>query len=646
MEYIYEGKTKKECLEKASKELGISEDKIKYTIKEESKGLFSKKCKISVEYDEVQKDDNKSSTNDMEDKKNTKEKGEEVKTTSSEIILDENDINEYELYFDVDINILVNGKKVINGTKVTSKDKITFSTEKIKAERSINIEVEPNKVTVTTKYLPEYVAKIYCRKINGNNLRVKKKMEEGRKPPLYTRDQILKLLEKKGVKFGIKKDALNKVTKEYNVSDLVIAEGRPVIDDENDTLKLLFDKPKKRINDNSKETIDYRNSTFIANVCAGDEIAQIIIGKEGQNGVDVFGNETPRKVKKTLDIKPGQGVKIEGNSFYSLIDGQPNIKGGMLHVHKVLQNPGDVDLKSGNIKFSGDVTINGSVKEGMTVECGNTLEISGSVEQATIKSQGETKIQGSIIGSEIIVGAKNLEKQNYIEALEDFKEDMENLILVVMDVKERNLLGADKTDGQIVKILLETKFKAIQRKALKVFNGRGGKNYVNICNFIRGKIIGAGPLKIKFTSELSEFISWLDEEIKPLKGDIFIPIDIHVMYMQDSKIQATGTVYIDGKGEYVTDIEAKKDVIFTREGSVARGGSIKAKNINAKVVGSAAGVITELRVPKTGNITADVAYQNTTFCFGEMKYVLDKASKGIKAYVDNKGEIVVDKLLL
>ena len=116
--------------------------------------------------------------------------------------------------------------------------------------------------------------------------------------------------------------------------------------------------------------------------------------------------------------------------------------------------------------------------------------------------------------------------------------------------------------------------------------------------------------------------------------------------MQDSKIQATGTVYIDGKGEYVTDIEAKKDVIFTREGSVARGGSIKAKNINAKVVGSAAGVTTELRVPKTGNITADVAYQNTTFCFGEMKYVLDKASKGIKAYVDNKGEIVVDKLLL
>ena len=412
MEYIYEGKTKKECLEKASKELGISEDKIKYTIKEESKSLFSKKCKISVEYDEVQKDDNKSATNDMEDKKNTKEKGEEVKTTSSEIILDENDINEYELYFDVDINILVNGKKVINGTKVTSKDKITFSTEKIKAERSINIEVEPNKVTVTTKYLPEYIAKIYCRKINGNNLRVKKKMEEGRKPPLYTRDQILKLLEKKGVKFGIKKDALNKVTKEYNVSDLVIAEGRPVIDDEDDTLKLLFDKPKKRINDNSKETIDYRNSTFIANVCAGDEIAQIIIGKGGQNGVDVFGNETPRKVKKTLDIKPGQGVKIEGNSFYSLIDGQPNIKGGMLHVHKVLQNPGDVDLKSGNIKFSGDVTINGSVKEGMTVECGNTLEISGSVEQATIKSQGETKIQGSIIGSEIIVGAKNLEKIN------------------------------------------------------------------------------------------------------------------------------------------------------------------------------------------------------------------------------------------
>ena len=646
MEYVFEGKSEKECLLKASTKLGVTEDKIKYTIKKESKGLFSKKYKMIVQYDDEKQETSEEKTKNTLDDKKAKQQGEEVKITSSQIVLDENDQKEYELYFDIDINILVNGKKVTNGVKVTSKDKITFSEEKIKAERSIDVQAEPNKAIVTTKYVPEYIPEIFCRKINGNNLRVKKKMQEGRKPPLYTKKQVLDVLSQKGIKFGINDDALLKVTKEYDVCDLVIAEGRPVKDDVDDNIKLLFDKPKKKITDSSKETIDYRNSTFIANVCAGDKIAEIIIGEEGQNGIDIFGNETPRKLKKTVDLKPGQGVKVNGNAFYALMDGQPNIKGGMLHVHKVLQNPGDVDLKSGNIKFSGDVSINGSVKEGMTVESGNILEINGNVEQATIRAQGETKIQGSIIGSDIIVGAKNLEKQNYIEALEDFKSEMEKLLVVVMDVKDRNLLGQDKTDGQIVKILLETKFKSIQRKAFKVLNGKGGKNYINICNFIRGKLIGAGPLKIKFTSELNEFISWIDEELKPLKGDIFIPIDIHVMYLQDSKIQATGTVYIDGKGEYVTNIESKSDVIFTRDGAVARGGKITAKKIVAKVIGSTAGVTTELRVPKTGTIDADVAYQNTVFYFGEMRYVFDKASKGIKAYVNNKGEIVVDKLLL
>ena len=53
-----------------------------------------------------------------------------------------------------------------------------------------------------------------------------------------------------------------------------------------------------------------------------------------------------------------------------------------------------------------------------------------------------------------------------------------------------------------------------------------------------------------------------------------------------------------------------------------------------------------LKVPKDGVITADIAYNNTTFCFGEKQLVLDVSSRNVKAYVDEMGDITIDKLLL
>lgn len=62
-------------------------------------------------------------------------------------------------------------------------------------------------------------------------------------------------------------------------------------------------------------------------------------------------------------------------------------------------------------------------------------------------------------------------------------------------------------------------------------------------------------------------------------------------------------------------------------------------------MGSSAGVSTILRVSKNGEIEADVAYQNTVFCFEERQYILEAHSKSIKAYLDKDGEIVVEKFV-
>lgn len=125
-----------------------------------------------------------------------------------------------------------------------------------------------------------------------------------------------------------------------------------------------------------------------------------------------------------------------------------------------------------------------------------------------------------------------------------------------------------------------------------------------------------------------------------------LPVNVSIAYCQDSDIQSSGGVMITGKGEYISDIKASNSIKFIMEGSVARGGTLKAgEEIKCKVVGSTAGVSTKLQVGSEGNIWADIAYHNTIFKVGNRESVLDSPSKNVHAYLKD-GLIVVDKFVL
>ncbi|NOV91275.1 FapA family protein [Clostridium saccharobutylicum] len=165
--------------------------------------------------------------------------------------------------------------------------------------------------------------------------------------------------------------------------------------------------------------------------------------------------------------------------------------------------------------------------------------------------------------------------------------------------------------------------------------------------FIINKLIGMGPLKIKGFVELEDFEETLEHEIETMELLEVIPADIYVQYVQGSTIESSGSVYVQGKGQYNSNIKSLNNIEFTNENAVCRGGVLTAgSEIKIKTVGSEAGIITVLKVPAKGRITADVAYNNTVFCFGEKKIVLDVSSKNIEAYVDEFDEITIDKFIL
>lgn len=646
MEYKFSGKNLNECLDKATHNLSIKNKDINYKIINEEKNFLGmiKKCTIEVTVDDVNelKEETKKV---IEEEPNLKNKSSNtIRVTKDSIVID-GEMVELEVFCDPDIKLSIVNQPIQNGQKISSVDVINYNAEIKESQRIIEVKASPMEAKISTKYKSEYLVKPEC-KIEDGRLKIKKTLEEGSKGKLFSQQEIIGELKEKKVVFGIIPEMLKKATIEYNVKDLVIAKALKSVDDEDDRIEFHFEGTKRLVEEDSMQSVDYRNMYSTANVSAGDILAELIVGKVGSEGKDVYGNILPKKEKKVLTIKAGQGCKIENESVIAIIDGQPTVKNGLFFVHKVLQRTSDVDLKSGNINFTGDVKITGNIRTGMKVESGNSLEVSGNVDEATIISQGEAKIQGSIINSKVTIGSKDLSKQNYIEALEQFKEDIMNLTESVEALKSKPKL-ADAGEGQLIKGLMETKFKSLHTKAFMVLNFVSGEYGDQIKAFIREKLIGAGPLKIKYSSELYDLVKAVEKELIPLKEEQYIPVDLYFPYCQDSDVESTGNIYITGKGQYTSKIIAKGDIIFLLDRAVSRGGQlVSGGKIVGKVLGSNSGVETVLKVPKDGKITADIAYQNTVLWFGNSKYVFETASKQVNAFVNYEGEIQVDKFVL
>lgn len=102
-----------------------------------------------------------------------------------------------------------------------------------------------------------------------------------------------------------------------------------------------------------------------------------------------------------------------------------------------------------------------------------------------------------------------------------------------------------------------------------------------------------------------------------------------------------------GKGTYVSDIEAHQGIYFLTEGSVVRGGSLRATTeIKCKVVGSQGGVTTRLKVDDGGQIWMDTAYENTIVAIGMKENTIDVPSRNVHAFLDENGDLLVERLNL
>ena len=472
----------------------------------------------------------------------------------------------------------------------------------------------------------------------------------------FTYEEIYGEITNLGIKYGIIKDNIEKYVNTKNFSmEILVAKGKEPINDEDEKVKINFtiDEESKKLKEDKNGRIDFKSIGSVDSVTKGEVIAELIPSKEGEDGSDIFGAILPRKKGKKVTLKANTGCEIvENKSVVATCSGKPSIKNNTFYVFQSHVVNHDVDLSTGNVSFVGDITIDGNVGDGMKVVSGNNLDINKSVERASIYARGNIKIKGNVISSSIKAGGEDIDKINEIREYTNLLDEFETLIPTIEEIKKFNLLGYDTPDGHIVKVLIENKFKKIPgicNNIIKLVSDKNDKedDEIVLSDLIKNRLIGLGPISIKFYNELFNIVDLCKNRIENVKKNLAIAVNIDVGYCQESQLESSGDIYINGKGVYISNLNAKNNIIFKDKNSIVRGGSLIAENeIRCATVGTRSGVNTRIKVLNEGHIYADVAYENTTFVVGHKEYTLDTACKTIHAYLDENKELTVEKFIL
>ena len=628
---IYEGVSLDNCLEQASKKLNLPKDFLESNIISSS-GIFRKKLKVEIWINE-----------------------DKIKGFSGKAKVEDGKIliknpkyrDDYAIICpSPNIKLIVNGNVIEEKIKVKVEDDIKIEFKESKAKRNFSIKIDDKKLEayITIEYIPCRTFKLKDKE-ETNELYIEEEIIKEEYPPLYNKDEILSLISEQGI-ISIIEENLNYLTKNKGIKTVKIAEGKKQIDGVDDIIKINYESSKKDIDENEK--IDFRNLNSINNVDKGQVIGEFIEGKDGEDGKDVFQNIILHKKRRKRKIETLRGCYIKDNKVISSVKGRPHYNNGTFYVDEILQSDSDVDMKSGNLNFIGGIEVLGDVKPGMEVNAGGDVIIGGTIDSAKITSKGNVLIRGSVLNSKIEAGGEEARISLELDILNCFRDALNNLMQTASEIQEHKLLGVDRTDGEVIKVLMEKKFKNIMNYCMEIVNFNiEENNYTTIVKMIKSKLMGLAPISIKHFSELKEIINEADIKRLELKSQINSELTVQIPYVQDSEIISSDSIIVYGKGVYTSKIRAKNSIVFSKSDSVIRGGSVRANElIKCKNVGSLGGVKTHLIVGKRGKIYAEKAYENTVFTVGEKEYVLNEAAKDVEIYLDKYGQITVEKLKL
>lgn len=467
----------------------------------------------------------------------------------------------------------------------------------------------------------------------------------------FTMEEALELLKSKGIICGIIEDNLKAAIETDIGKSVLIARMQSPVDAADDIIHIKYETEVKEKFVEVKDRVDYYSIGKIISVNPGDLLVEKTPGSDGSPGFYINGKEIKQKKGKRIHLLAGKGAVIseDGLRAYSNILGRPEIINNTVSVHEVYIVPYDVDISTGNIEFAGDVTVRGNVTDGMKVNAGGNVVVSGGITNGKIIAGGDVIVNKNIIGSEIKAGCFAFVRLKLMDFFINIKKGLMEVFYAVDTLKETGKIPKSYKDGQIIKLLMDTKFNSLNHTIMEL---RGllsdNRDYADTESVVMGaKLIkfftGNGPLLINNYKEITAFDAELKNHMEEQENHPEKPSKIEANYIQNSTLSTNGSIHIFGRGCYNSNLYCKCNVIFERPNSVMRGGNIDAGcSVKIYELGSPGGAFTTVAAGKDSTIISEIAHVNSTIKVGGMSSMIDTPSKKLKAYI-YKGELMIEK---
>lgn len=190
------------------------------------------------------------------------------------------------------------------------------------------------------------------------------------------------------------------------VKDLLIAEGQSPRPGEGRKIKFeVHLATGAAVTVRKDGQADFRAQDKLTSVRQGALLATLLPPVPGIDGWEVTGRVIHAASLQEQILKEGRGVRSmkqpDGRvQFYAETDGELFYGSNLVEVKPVHSIPGDVDMSTGNIRFTGVVQIGGSVLSGFSVDSDDDVIIEGGVQGASITSGGSIVIRHGVTGED------------------------------------------------------------------------------------------------------------------------------------------------------------------------------------------------------------------------------------------------------
>lgn len=221
------------------------------------------------------------------------------------------------------------------------------------------------------------------------------------KGELMTKNELMKDLAIKNVKFGIQEDAIDDFFNNRRYcEDFIIAKGKEPQNGTDAYIEYYFNtdlKARPTLRDDG--SVDFFNLNTLNHCHKDDVIARLFPEDRGEAGMNIMGEKLkPRDVKKKI-LKYGKNITISDDklTMISQVDGHVNLTDEKVFVSDVL-NVDNIDSSIGNIDYEGSVHVRGNVCANFTLKARGNIEVQGIVEGAFLQAGGDIILARGING--------------------------------------------------------------------------------------------------------------------------------------------------------------------------------------------------------------------------------------------------------